>query len=391
MVRTLFAALGAGLLAAVLAADGRAALYHPDDRTGVVPVDDAGNPDPFPFDEFRRRHLILKNASNAEWPLVEIDPKTGEKVIDPKTGQPKLSDRGVLDARIKKALLKPEKARTANERAALAVDYLRFGSPDLAAGALKGDRADYLSNVTLAHIAIAQYSRERPTANWSRATDYLDIATEYATDKRKPLTSVMGVSGAQLAWQLKLDRGALAKFVRLRLAEARAARPEEDALPDRIFDVNFVNDAGHYEPGKLAAGEKAKLPGGDFTEALATVQQLVLWFPNDTRLYWLLGELYAARGDPARDDLKTARVILDQCVNTGRFSNHKVLVQHREIVTKLAEVEPPEEVPPPPPVSWREIAIYFAAIGAVVAFALGRTIWRAAKGRTDSGACGPVG
>src|SRR5207249_8586641 len=33
------------------------------------------------------------------------------------------------------------------------------------------------------------------------------------------------------------------------------------------------------------------------TEAIALVQQLLLWLPDDTRLYWLLGELYRADGD----------------------------------------------------------------------------------------------
>ncbi len=384
MVRLAFAALGAGLLAVLVAADGRASLHHPEDQTGVVGVDDAGAPEPFPFDEFRRRRVITMNACNADWPLEQIDPQTKEKVIDPNTGKPYLSDRGVLDARIKKALAKPEKARTPEEKAALAVDYLRFSRPDDAEGALKGQRSDFLANVTLAHIAATQ-------GQWARAYEFLDIANEEAANKRKPLTAVHGMSGAKLAWQLKMNRGPLLKLVKLRMAEAREEaalkakkppekRPVEDELPDRIFDVNFVNDAGQYEPGKLAAAEKAKFPGGDFTEALATVQQLVLWFPNDVRLYWLLGELYAARGDVERGDLQAAKAIMDECVESGRFSNRKALMQHRDVVTKLANVEPVEEPPAALPFSWRTVRIYFGVIGAIVLYALGRKIWKATRG-----------
>ena len=100
--------------------------------------------------------------------------------------------------------------------------------------------------------------------------------------------------------------------------------------------MNFVNEAGAYEPGVLAEPRRPKLP----PDALATVQQLVLWFPNDMRLYWLLAELYAAKGEFA-----AAKKIMDECVDSGHYSNRKVLMQHREAV-KDAD-EPPRPEPPP--------------------------------------------
>ena len=370
MVRLATFALAVGLLGLV-AAGGRASLHHPEDRTGVVPGGDDGKPDPFPFEELKRRRLVLRNVGNPDWPLEKIDPTTKEKVIDPNTGKPELSDRGAVDARIKKALAKrggfgKKDTATLEEKVALAVDYLRFNRPDDAEGALKGPRADFLSNATLAHISAVQ-------GQWSRAYTFLDIANEIADDKRKPVTSAPGTGPKDFAWQMKLNRGALLKFIKLRWDETKGPKPPpEDELPDHIWDVNFVNDAGQYEPGVLAAAEKAKLPGGDFTEALATVQQLVLWFPFDVRLYWLLGELYAAKGE-----LKAAQDIMDECANSGRYSNRKVLMQHREAVTKAANVEPPG-LQTPVWFTMKAVWYYFGAIGLVALYALVRAVvkWR---------------
>src|SRR4029079_19734309 len=68
------------------------------------------------------------------------------------------------------------------------------------------------------------------------------------------------------------------------------------------------------------------------------------WSPEDTGLYWLLGELYAVDGQ-----LEEAKTIFDRCVDTRQYSNRKVLKEHRQalIETVAAQAEPPE--PPPDP------------------------------------------
>ncbi len=359
--------LAVGVGAVLGAADVRASLYHPDtdrpDNTGVVPVDARGNPEPFPFEEFQRRRLVLRNVINPDWPLVKIDPTTKRPVVNPKTGRPELSDRGVVDARIKAVRAKPPETRTAEERVALAVDLLRFGRPDDAEGALTGLRSGFLPNVTLAHVAATQ-------GQWDRAEDFLDISTSEAERKPPP---IRGVSAANLAWQLKLDRTEFLTLARLRAKEARGPKPPPDnELPDRIWPVTFANAAGEYEPGALAAAEKAKLPGGDFPEAIAAAQQLVLWFPTDVRLYWLLGELYAARGDARKDDLRTALAIMNECADSGRYSNRKALMQHREVLSKAASAAlPPEDGAPPPPVPFdmSKVLIYFGVVGVLALIA----------------------
>src|SRR5262249_9699783 len=65
----------------------------------------------------------------------------------------------------------------------------------------------------------------------------------------------------------------------------------------------FVGESGAFEVGTLAVAEKAKLP----PDALDIVQQLLVWLPDDLRLYWLLGELYNARGGTA--NIEAAQLI----------------------------------------------------------------------------------
>jgi hypothetical protein len=385
VVRAATIGLGVGILAVLSAAESMASLHHPEDNTGVVSVDEQGALEPFPFEEFLRRRVILRNIGNPDWPLVKINPQTKEPVLDPKTGQPEPSDRGIVAARIKKAQAKRPETRTEMESVALAVDLLRFGRPDDAEGALKGRRSGFLPNVTLAHIAATQ-------GQWSRAYDFLDFANE-----ETPPAALAAKSPQRFAWQRKLDRSALRTLFKLRAAEARGAKvPPETELPDQIWPMHFVNDAGKYEPGTLVAAEKAKLPGGDFPEAIATVQQLVLWFPFDVRLYWLLGELYAAKGD-----VDSALKIMNECVDSGRYSNRKVLMEHRELVAQAARTRPreppqppPEHAPPPPenpppvPFTMDAVWIYFGAVGAIALFAFIRAVVKYTRG---GGAGGPGG
>jgi hypothetical protein len=65
----------------------------------------------------------------------------------------------------------------------------------------------------------------------------------------------------------------------------------DDSKPPR--PVRFVGESGRYEPGKIAGSEAAKLP----QHAVEIVEQLLIWMPHDDRLFWLLGELFNARGE----------------------------------------------------------------------------------------------
>ncbi|MDY3554839.1 tetratricopeptide repeat protein [Gemmata sp. JC717] len=340
----------------------RAALHHPDEPM-AVPVNAQGVPEPLPFSEFARRRLVLMNAGNPDWPLERPNPNDPQKMVR--------SDRGVLKDRIDRRLKVPQ--RTQEENVALAVDLLRFRKADDADGTLAGrQRQGYLGNVTLAHIAAAQPSPSDPKVlDWARAYNLLTIANEETPPKSLP-----GLTPQQLAWQLKLNNGVLLKLFRLRMEEARSRPTPENELPDAIFPVNFAQVAD----GALVPAERAKLP----PDALATVQQLVLWFPHDTRLYWLLAEVYAARGEFA-----AAERIMNECVSSLAYSNRKVLMAHREAVVKAAKekgpTNPEELLPaagdapatdPPPevPFTLGAVWVYFGVVGLVALFALVRKL-----------------
>lgn len=365
MVRFRFVALGVVVAGLLGLSAGRASLHHPEEPM-AVPVNAQGVPEALPFDEFGRRRLVLMNAGNADWPLERANPSDPTKKVR--------SDRGVLKDRIDKRLKIAK--RTQEESVALAVDLLRFGRPDEADGALVGrQRQGYLGNVTLAHIAASQANPSDPkTRDWPRAFAFLSFANEETPPKELP-----GITPQQLAWQINLNNGVLLKFFRLRMEESRTKHAPETELPDALFPVDFANVAD----GALVPSERAKLP----PDALATVQQLVLWFPHDTRLYWLLAELYAARGEFA-----AAERIMGECVSSLGYSNRKVLMQHREAVTKVAKEKgaAPEEallgggdkptdagpVEPPVPITFGAIWVYFGVVGAVALFALYRKLTR---------------
>ena len=366
MVRVASIGLVVGLLALAGAPDGRASLHHPDEPF-AVPMNDKGEPE-LAFSSFANRRTNLINVSDPKFPL--DDPGTKGRTI-----------RGRTKDRIERLQKLPN--RTEQESVTLAVDLLRFRRENEADEPLRNQRRGYLPNITLAHIAAVQ-------GDWARAYTFLDIATEEPPPKQFP-----GLKPQELAWQIKLNSGPLKKLFQLRLAEAKLAESKgkkslspEDELPDAIFGVNFVNAAGAYEPGVLAPAERAKLP----PDALAAVQQLVLWFPHDTRLYWLLAELYAMKGEFAAADK-----IMDECAWSLQYGNRKALMQHREAVVRAAKAKGPAPdeallappTPPPPapvedaapvPFSFRTVRIYFGVVAAVALFALVRAITKKRKG-----------
>src|SRR5262249_46642067 len=113
------------------------------------------------------------------------------------------------------------------------------------------------------------------------------------------------------------------------------------------------------------------------------LQQLLLWLPADTRLYWLLGEAYNADGD-----VKSAAYILDQLVFSAGI-NSEELRQHARILKaapKPVQTAPTPDVPPPaaPPapagwgLDWRQLGVGFLA-GVGIALLIGlqlQLLWR---------------
>ena len=100
------------------------------------------------------------------------------------------------------------------------------------------------------------------------------------------------------------------------------------------------------------------------------MQQLLVWLPEDHRLYWLLGEIYNAQGK-----VGTAREILKDLVE-NRQQRFRELVEHRQKLSQFAggdpdsnpviSIEEPasEAAKSPasePVVQWRSVAVGFGA------------------------------
>ncbi len=144
------------------------------------------------------------------------------------------------------------------------------------------------------------------------------------------------VQPAAGAWFKACERMQLL-LLRRRLREGYGrggVRPPPPADVDDLFDgVRFTGPNGEYTAGAIDPAMKAKLP----PDAIATVQQLLLWFPEDTRLFWLLGELYNADGD-----IDSASAIFSECV-WGRRFNAPALSDHRRTLREAIDERVPSQ------------------------------------------------
>ena len=113
------------------------------------------------------------------------------------------------------------------------------------------------------------------------------------------------VACLQEAVRLAPGRFVEAEKGHLRLARQRLRERRDGQELDDLFDIRYVGESGKYEPGRLAAAERKRMPAN----AVAVAQQLALWLPADGRLLWQLGELAGAHGD-----VRTAAAIMDGCV-----------------------------------------------------------------------------
>jgi hypothetical protein len=366
VLRTGLGVLISAAAAAVVAVPGQASLYQPDEPTALSVAPD-GRGEALDFNEFKRRMVMLTNQLN---PALK-DP------ADPTKDNP---DRARLLKRI--AAQEKVRKRTQFQTAALAADLLRAGQSDRAEGLLAGDRRGFLPNVTLSHVYASR-------GEWGKAAEYLSIANDYTDEAAPP--ELPKLTKDQVAWQVKLNKTYLRRLFDIRYDASRVKPrpPVEDETPDPLFPdgqpggpsepLRFVNDAGGYEPGALAAAERAKLP----TDAIAVVQQLLLWLPTDARLYWLLAELYAADGD-----LDTAIRIMDELVSAREYGNRRQLMDHRAAVRAALDAKRKAEEQAAAdafPISMRTVWIYFAAVGGIAVLAFLRAFLR------RKGGCGPVG
>jgi hypothetical protein len=254
----------------------RAGLYYSGEQIAELPSQWRG----FLLDQRALRNLAIQsNAATSQNPL-RIRYEEALRKLEQASHQRKLS---------------------ADELADLGALYLRLGVPAKAVELLRTAQHDHPN-----HFRIA--------ANLGTAWQLQGDLSQAATSLQQAVRLAPGKLQKVEEYQLRL--------VQLRQREPRAAQEMDD-----LFGVRFVGETGKYEPGKLAAAERKKLP----SDAAAVAQQLALWLPADGRLLWLLAELANAHGD-----IRTAAAIMDGCVT--EFGLHAPeLRRHRQLLRDAAE------------------------------------------------------
>jgi hypothetical protein len=203
-----------------------------------------------------------------------------------------------------------------------AVDAIRLGLAGEAVNLLlprtRDRNLDYVALVTLAHAHAVR-------GEWDEAIRCHALATYDA----EPPKTLPGANAEQTHRLVAIEKMYYARWLNLRKREANM----RDGFAEQ--DVLGLFGPMTWTAGKLSEPDNAKLP----PDAIAIVQQLILWAPDDTRLLWLLAELYAAKGM-----LREADQVFDQCTWGRSFTNRKILMDHRAIVRDLVAAMPAETV-----------------------------------------------
>jgi tetratricopeptide (TPR) repeat protein len=191
---------------------------------------------------------------------------------------------------------------------------------------LEGLPADHPARfLVLLNLAAAYGGDVQP----DRPARHLETAVDYQKQALKAWpTSWAGWGREHLAWYRRCERLQLALW-EARLNEAEAGKPAPPGLyvaQDLFPGLRFVGPGGAYEPGALAVEMWDTMP----PDAVLLVLQLVLWWPDDTQLYWLYGELQGVNGQ-----IEEALTVFDELVN-ARALQAPELRAHREAFKAVA-------------------------------------------------------
>lgn len=323
MIRRLAPAFAASLCLLTVRPAG-AGLYNTDERPQGPGVTAEGV-EPIPFTYFRQD--ILQD-------LLQV---AVEQPVSPLRAQA-LKRTAELQAKEKARTLTPE------ERVNRAAYLIRLRKSDEAVTLLMPVAAQERRNFMLfANLALAY----QQTGQLVRAREYQTMVLD-VWPREWP-----GLAVEQMRWLRRAEEFHL-KLLRLRSREAAAqqGRSKPPETVDDLFGVRFVGENGEYVAGQLDAAEKAKLP----PDAIAIVQQLLVWLPEDTRLYWLYGELLNAQGD-----ISAAAQVFEDCVWSRRF-DATALREHRQIVQAAL----PKPVPESGPNAWMPDTTRLIGVGVAV-------------------------
>src|SRR5262245_11729558 len=238
----------------------------------------------------------------SQWRGFLLDHKALRSIaVKPSPGNPAspLRER-YLEAAAKREKTAKERKLTADEKADLGAIYVRLGDLSKAVNLLREAQREHPN-----HFAV--------TANLGTAWQLLGNLEQAAFTLREALRLAPGKFQRAEEYHLKL--------VKLRAQKRGLAELEE------LFAVRWMDDAGGYTPGKLAAAERKKLPD----DSVAIAQQIALWLPADGPLLWQLAELANFHGD-----FKTAAAMMDGCITQFGMS-HKELTRKRQVTKEASD------------------------------------------------------
>lgn len=208
---------------------------------------------------------------------------------------------------------------TRDDRIDLSACYLYLMKPEDAARVLEAVPQDQRNFMVLCNLATAHQQAGR----LDRAAFYLRQALEGRDADGKPIWPTLwpGWGRDRLNWYRRAEKFHLLLLEGRYRESLRQPNRPWDSLDPLFPNVRFVGPSGTYEAGGIGPAQWAELPA----DALALVVQLVLWLPNDDRLFWLLGELLNAQGDVA-----AAETVLSELVRGRNQTGVKELFNHRK-------------------------------------------------------------
>jgi tetratricopeptide (TPR) repeat protein len=292
------------LFALGLATPIRAGIYIPGEEPELVGKD--GTVQELPFDQFRLRHEELK----------AIPIPTPESAMR----KAYLKRRAELESR-------PPDRLPVQDLVSLGECEARLGDRDKSFSAYRLAASREPENF-LAQSGLAAIHLMRGELRDARLT-------QFRAERLRP-AELPAMTKAQTAWMLRVEK-LLGQLLRERLLEFNQKTPLQTLTVDDLFGVQFVGPSGDYEAGSIAAEQKEKLPG----DAVAIVQQLVLWFPHDARLLWLLGELYNANGQ-IREALDIFKQCMDRGFRTDALKEHPIVL--RDKIEQIAAAEKQKQI-----------------------------------------------
>ena len=274
----------------------------------VVAVAPAGvyhplEPTPFPVADGKAADLGFGSRFDGQFPVLFT--RWGNVATE--TDNP---DRKAVLARL---------ATEASDPAAAGADLLRLNRAAEAVNRLmplsRGRSPDGRVLFNLAHAHAVR-------GEWGEALSLHELAAEDGVP-----ADLAGATADQRKWLTRVEREHYRRWL---VEHRRRAAAKSDPAAEEVFPL---------------------FPKDKPADAAAVVQQLLLWAPWDTALYWLLAEVYAEQGR-----VREAATILDRIVESRQYSNRaKLMARRAELTAAVARLPPEKEdepllgAPPPPP------------------------------------------